>query len=102
MVFELLPAGTTKASAIHAFLKELPFRGRRPIFIGDDVTDEQALHDVERMGGSVRRGRQSRGAMLRVSVRAMSVSSSRTSRTLESRPHDARASNLELGLINAR
>jgi trehalose 6-phosphate phosphatase len=66
MVLELLPAGATKSDAIRAFLQERPFYGRRPIFIGDDVTDEQALVDVERMGGlSVAVGDRV-GAMLRV------------------------------------
>lgn len=51
MVVELRPAGATKADAIRDFLNEAPFRGRRPIFIGDDVTDERALEDVERRGG---------------------------------------------------
>lgn len=51
MVVEVRPAGATKADAILEFLGEPPFKGRRPIFIGDDVTDAKALEDVERMGG---------------------------------------------------
>jgi trehalose 6-phosphate phosphatase len=51
MVIELRPAGSTKADAIREFLNEAPFKGRRPIFIGDDVTDQTALDAVERIGG---------------------------------------------------
>ena len=39
-VVEIKPAATNKASGVHAMMREPAFRGRRPIFIGDDVTDE--------------------------------------------------------------
>ncbi len=67
MVVELRLVGANKADAIREFLGEPPFKGRRPIFIGDDVTDEKALEEVERIGGlSVAVGDRV-GAMLRVS-----------------------------------
>ena len=60
-------AGANKADAIREFLGEAPFRGRRPIFIGDDLTDEKALEEVQRVGGlSVAVGDRVR-AMLQVS-----------------------------------
>ena len=50
--------------AIREFLKEMPFRGRRPIFIGDDATDERALEYVQRVGGlSVAVGDRVRGML---------------------------------------
>lgn len=51
MVVELRPVGATKAHAVTAFLEEAPFRGRVPIFIGDDLTDEPAFDLVNRLGG---------------------------------------------------
>jgi trehalose 6-phosphate phosphatase len=51
MVVELRPAGATKAQAVAAFLEEVPFTGRVPIFIGDDLTDESAFELVNRLGG---------------------------------------------------
>jgi trehalose 6-phosphate phosphatase len=42
-VFELKPAGYSKGTAIEAFMQEEPFRSRRPVVIGDDVTDEDGF-----------------------------------------------------------
>jgi trehalose 6-phosphate synthase len=59
-VVELAPAGRDKGAAIAAFMREDPFRGRTPFFIGDDVTDEYGFATVNRMGGcavKVGRGR---------------------------------------------
>jgi trehalose 6-phosphate phosphatase len=50
-VVELAPAGRDKGVAIGAFMREAPFRGRLPIFIGDDVTDEYGFAMVNRLGG---------------------------------------------------
>jgi trehalose 6-phosphate phosphatase len=67
MVLELRPVGANKADAVRAFLGEPPFVGSRPIFIGDDITDQAALAEVERAGGlSVAVGDRVQ-AMMRVS-----------------------------------
>ncbi len=57
-VIELKPAGYTKGDAIVAFMHEQPFVGRRPVFVGDDTTDEHGFKMVNQAGGvSVKVGR---------------------------------------------
>lgn len=51
MVLELKPAGCDKGSAIEQFLRDAPFAGRTPVFLGDDVTDEYGFEVVNRLDG---------------------------------------------------
>lgn len=50
-VVELKPAGKDKGVAIRELMKQPPFEGRIPVFIGDDLTDEIGFKVVNRMGG---------------------------------------------------
>jgi len=50
-VLEIKPRGFTKASAIKAFMHEPPFSGRKPVFVGDDLTDQDGFKTVEDQGG---------------------------------------------------
>ena len=57
MVVELLPTGSDKGIAVAALLEEPDFRGRTPVFVGDDVTDEAGFRRVNALGGiSIRVG----------------------------------------------
>jgi trehalose 6-phosphate phosphatase len=57
MVCELKPPGMDKGRAIAAFLEESPFVGRRPVFAGDDLTDEAGFAAINERGGvSIRIG----------------------------------------------
>lgn len=50
-VVELKPDGADKGAAIAAFMREAPFIGRIPVFIGDDLTDEAGFQQVNQMKG---------------------------------------------------
>lgn len=50
-VFEVKPCAFDKGEAIAALMNVPPFSGRRPVFAGDDHTDEFALAVVRRMRG---------------------------------------------------
>ena len=57
MVVEVKPSGIDKGIAIERFMAAPPFVGRRPVFAGDDVTDERGFAVVNGLGGlSVRIG----------------------------------------------
>jgi len=51
MVMELRAPGPHKGEAVEAFLREPPFTGKRPVFIGDDLTDEDGFRAAQRAGG---------------------------------------------------
>ncbi len=50
-VIEVLPARAAKGAIIQHFLQHAPYRGRRPIFVGDDLTDELGFEVVNGLGG---------------------------------------------------
>lgn len=52
MAWEVRPRGADKGSAVQALMTETPFAGRHPIFIGDDVTDEDGMRAARAMGGA--------------------------------------------------
>jgi trehalose 6-phosphate phosphatase len=51
-VVEVKPVRVSKAVAVRELLKCRPFAGRRPIFIGDDVTDEPVFGVMAEFGGT--------------------------------------------------
>ena len=52
MVVEFQPRHHSKGGAIAAFMAEPPFRGRVPVFLGDDTTDEAGFAEINRRGGT--------------------------------------------------
>lgn len=57
-VVEVKSVGFDKGSAVRKLMQLTPFAGRRPIYIGDDITDESAfavLHEFDGIGLSVGR-----------------------------------------------
>ena len=51
MVLELKTPGSTKGTAVTAFMDEAPFKGALPIMVGDDVTDEDGFEAARALGG---------------------------------------------------
>lgn len=50
-VVEIKPSGVNKGEAIATFMREAPFQGREPVFVGDDLTDEAGFGVVNQLGG---------------------------------------------------
>lgn len=51
MVVEARPHGAGKGRAVQELLRHAPFMGRRPVFAGDDITDEEGFAAVADAGG---------------------------------------------------
>ncbi|HEY0646699.1 trehalose-phosphatase [Phenylobacterium sp.] len=51
MVEELRTPGPAKGDSIRGFMETPAFQGARPVFAGDDITDEHGFAEVERLGG---------------------------------------------------
>ena len=51
MMLEIKPRGFNKGGAVKAFLKEPPFSGRIPVYVGDDLTDIDGFRVVDDQGG---------------------------------------------------
>lgn len=50
-VLEIAPRAHCKGAAVRRFLEYPPFSGRRPVFVGDDVTDEDGFEAVAALDG---------------------------------------------------
>ncbi|MBS0643922.1 MAG: trehalose-phosphatase [Proteobacteria bacterium] len=52
MLWEVRPVGADKGRAVAALMARPPFHGRLPVFIGDDVTDEDGMNVARSLGGA--------------------------------------------------
>lgn len=50
-VIEVKPTSHTKGTAIDAYMQQAPFAGRTPVFLGDDITDDDGFAAVREYGG---------------------------------------------------
>jgi trehalose 6-phosphate phosphatase len=67
MVIELRPKGLHKGTAVRDLMQRPPFQGRRPIMVGDDATDEDAMAACLELGGTaVKVGREESVAPFRL------------------------------------
>ena len=48
---EIGPRGASKGQAVERLMVQAPFQGRRPIFVGDDFTDEAGMEAARQFGG---------------------------------------------------
>lgn len=51
-VLEIRAPGHNKGEAVRRLMRETPFQGRRPVFVGDDITDEDGFAVAIEMGGT--------------------------------------------------
>jgi trehalose 6-phosphate phosphatase len=51
MVVEVKPSSAHKGTALRHLMQAPPFRGRRPVMLGDDTTDEDAIAAAQALGG---------------------------------------------------
>lgn len=66
-VVEILPARGDKGGAVRWFMDSAPYRGRRPVVCGDDLTDEAAFAAANAAGGvSIKVGKGETAASHRV------------------------------------
>lgn len=50
-VLELVAGEADKGQALRALMQQPPFRGRRPVYLGDDFTDIDAMQAARALGG---------------------------------------------------
>lgn len=52
MAWEVKPNAADKGRAVHRLMARPPFAGRVPVYVGDDVTDEDGMRAARQLGGT--------------------------------------------------
>ncbi len=52
MAWEIRPHGIDKGTAVRTLMQHAPFAGRLPVFVGDDLTDEDGIQAAIALGGT--------------------------------------------------
>ena len=86
MLWEVRPRGADKGKAVAGLMDRQPFRGRLPVFIGDDVTDEDGI--AAATGNGWRRAARA-GRVRRCGRRARLATGGCVERGLAARPASA-------------
>jgi trehalose 6-phosphate phosphatase len=60
--WEVKPRGADKGSAVVSLMAKPPFAGRIPVYVGDDVTDEDGMRAARDLGGTGLRVQEAFGA----------------------------------------
>ena len=50
-LYEARPNHVNKGLALHLLMRQAPFAGRRPVYVGDDTTDEDGIRAAQALGG---------------------------------------------------
>jgi trehalose 6-phosphate phosphatase len=67
MVFDVRPESANKGTCLHHLMQTAPFSGRRPVMVGDDTTDEDAMRASLDAGGlAIKVGPGATGAPFRM------------------------------------
>src|SRR5262249_27052204 len=51
MMWEVRPRGVNKGTGVAWLMQRAPFRDRLPVFLGDDVTDQDGIAAATALGG---------------------------------------------------
>ena len=87
MVVEIHPGASSKGTAIARLMAVAPFKGRRPIAVGDDLTDENMFEFVNMTAGrSIRVGTLAHASVARSSVDSANSIRRWISQLAQSRP----------------
>ncbi|MGI9203817.1 MAG: trehalose-phosphatase [Woeseiaceae bacterium] len=87
MVFEITRRVHNKGDAVKTLLDMAPFHGRSPIYVGDDVTDEDGFKAANDLAGTSVRIGQSDSTVARYAIDDVSTARAWLSQTIHAETH---------------